>query len=103
MLTDVGQVEEVVPRDRDGSFDPKIVKKRQKRLADVDEMVISLASKGLTTREVQVALHRLEALVRNRLKRRQYRPETRRLHNRHRPRLRQPDLTLRAEVSSASV
>ncbi|GAA2641013.1 IS256 family transposase [Streptomyces axinellae] len=51
VLTDVGPVETAVPRDRDGSFEPKIVKKRQKRLTGVDEMVISLAAKGLTTGE----------------------------------------------------
>ncbi|MCZ9348780.1 IS256 family transposase [Streptomyces mutabilis] len=53
VLTDVGPVEIVVPRDRDGSFEPKIVKKR---LTGVDEMVISLAAKGLTTIEVQAHL-----------------------------------------------
>lgn len=51
--TDVGPVEMAVPRHRDGSFQPKIVKKRQKRLAGVDEMVISLSVRGLTTGEVQ--------------------------------------------------
>ncbi len=56
VLTDVGPVEIPVPRDRDGSFEPKIVKKRQKRLTGVDEMVISLAAKGLTTGEVQAHL-----------------------------------------------
>ena len=56
VLTDVGTVEITVPRDRDGSFEPKIVKKRQKRLTGVDEMVISLAAKGLTTGEVQAHL-----------------------------------------------
>lgn len=45
-----------MPRDREGSFDPKTVKKRQKRLSGVDEMVISLAGKGLTTGEVQAHL-----------------------------------------------
>lgn len=53
VLTDVGPVEIIVPRDRDGSFEPKIVKKRQKRLTGVDEMVISLAAKGVTTGEGQ--------------------------------------------------
>lgn len=53
VLTDVGPVEITVPRDREGSFEPKIVKKRQKRLTGVDEMVISLSAKGLTTGEVQ--------------------------------------------------
>jgi len=56
VLTDVGPVEIAVPRDRDGTFEPKIVKKRQKRLTGVDEMVISLTAKGLTTGEVQAHL-----------------------------------------------
>jgi len=45
-----------VPRDRNGSFEPKIVAKRQKRLTGVDEMVISLAAKGLTTGEISAHL-----------------------------------------------
>lgn len=48
VLTDVGPVEISVPRDRESSFEPKIVKKRQKRLSGVYEMVISLAEKGLS-------------------------------------------------------
>lgn len=42
-----------MPRDRDSSFEPQLVKKRQRRLTGVDEMVISLVAKGLTTGEVQ--------------------------------------------------
>ncbi len=61
VLTDVGLVEISVPRDRDGSFEPKIVKKRQKRLTGVDEMVISLSAKGLTTGEVQAHLAEFQA------------------------------------------
>jgi putative transposase len=45
-----------VPRDRDGSFEPKLVKKRQRRLSGVDEMVLSLSTKGLTTGEVSAHL-----------------------------------------------
>jgi putative transposase len=56
VLTDVGPVEIDVPRDRDASFEPKIVAKRQKRLSGVDELVISLSAKGLTTGEVQAHL-----------------------------------------------
>lgn len=52
LLTDVGPVDIEVPRDRDGSFEPVLVKKRQRRLTGVDEMVISLTAKGLTTGEV---------------------------------------------------
>jgi transposase-like protein len=47
-----GQVPIEVPRDRDGSFEPQIVRKRQRRLAGVDEMVLSLYAKGLTTGEI---------------------------------------------------
>ena len=56
VTTEVGPVELDVPRDRDGSFDPKTVKKRQRRLHGVDSMVISLCSKGLTTGEIQAHL-----------------------------------------------
>jgi putative transposase len=41
-----------VPRDRDGTFEPQIVKKRQRRLNGVDEIVLSLYAKGLTTGEI---------------------------------------------------
>ncbi|GAB2592904.1 IS256 family transposase [Paractinoplanes abujensis] len=56
VLTEVGPVELSVPRDRDGSFEPQIVKKRQRRLTGVEDMVISLSAKGLTTGEVQAHL-----------------------------------------------
>src|SRR6516164_8493659 len=47
-----GQVQVDVPRDRDGSFEPQIVRKRQRRLTGVDEIVLSLYAKGLTTGEI---------------------------------------------------
>lgn len=47
-----GQVTIEVPRDRDGSFEPVIVKKRQRRLNGVDEIVLSLYANGLTTGEI---------------------------------------------------
>lgn len=56
VITDVGPVELAVPRDRAGTFDPQLVRKHQRRLAGVDEMVISLTAKGLTTGEVQAHL-----------------------------------------------
>lgn len=52
VLTDVGPVRLDVPRDRDGSFDPVLVRKRQRRLEGVDGMIISLCAKGLTTGEI---------------------------------------------------
>ena len=56
VVTEVGPVELDVPRDRDGTFEPKIVRKRQRRLDGVDEMVLSLTAKGLTTGEVSAHL-----------------------------------------------
>jgi transposase-like protein len=47
-----GQVGIEVPRDRVGTFEPQIVRKRQRRLTGVDEMVLSLYAKGLTTGEI---------------------------------------------------
>jgi len=47
-----GEVPVEVPRDRQGTFEPQIVKKRQRRLSGVDEIVLSLYAKGLTTGEI---------------------------------------------------
>jgi putative transposase len=52
LITDVGPVSVDVPRDRDGTFTPMIVGKRQRRFGGVDNLVISLTAKGLTTGEV---------------------------------------------------
>jgi len=56
VITDTGPVEISVPRDRESSFEPKIVAKRQRRLTGVDEMVISLSAKGLTHGEISAHL-----------------------------------------------
>jgi transposase-like protein len=47
-----GEVGIEVPRDRAGTFEPQIVRKRQRRLTGVDEIVLSLYAKGLTTSQV---------------------------------------------------
>src|SRR6185437_2128751 len=47
-----GHVEGEVPRDRAGTFEPQIVRKRQRRLNGVDEIVLSLYAKGLTSGEI---------------------------------------------------
>ncbi|GHF73376.1 transposase-like protein [Amycolatopsis bartoniae] len=53
VVTDaVGEVEIEVPRDRESTFEPQIVKKRQRRLTDVGEVVLSLYAKGMTTGEI---------------------------------------------------
>jgi transposase-like protein len=52
VLTEIGPVEIEVPRDRDGSFEPVIVPKRKRRLGGIDEVVLSLSARGLTTGEI---------------------------------------------------
>jgi len=53
VLTDnTGPMQIDVPRDRAGTFEPQIVRKRQRRLSGVDEVVLSLYAKGLTTGEI---------------------------------------------------
>src|SRR5213079_2121098 len=56
VLTDTGALEITVPRDRDASFEPKIVAKRQRRLTGIDDMVVSLSAKGLTHGEIAAHL-----------------------------------------------
>jgi putative transposase len=56
LLTEAGPVEISVPRDRDGSFEPRLVAKRQRRLSGVDDLVISLSAKGLTHGEISAHL-----------------------------------------------
>ncbi|MFE3960532.1 IS256 family transposase [Nocardia sp. NPDC059091] len=56
VITDVGPVEIDVPRDRDASFEPQIVRKRQRRLNGVENMVLSLSAKGLTHGEISAHL-----------------------------------------------
>jgi putative transposase len=56
VLTETGPVEISVPRDRDSSFEPQIVAKRQRRLTGVEDMVISLSAKGLTHGEIAAHL-----------------------------------------------
>jgi len=52
VLTEIGPVEIEVPRDTESTFEPRIVKKRQRRLTGVDEIVLSLTARGLTTGEI---------------------------------------------------
>jgi len=53
VLTGSGELEIEVPRDRNGEFDPQLVKKGQRRLPGFDDKVIALYARGLTTREIQ--------------------------------------------------
>src|SRR5215475_5819942 len=54
-----GPVQISTPRDRDGAFDPKLVRKRQKRINGFDDQVVSLYARGMTTREIQSHLREI--------------------------------------------
>jgi len=47
-----GEFEIDVPQDRKSSFEPKVVKKRQKDISDIDDKIISMYARGLTTRQI---------------------------------------------------
>lgn len=47
-----GETEIEVPQDRDGSFEPKVVQKRQKDVSGIEQKIISLYAKGMTTRQI---------------------------------------------------
>ena len=53
LITEHGKVGIDAPRDRDGSFDPKIVRKRQRRFVGFDEKILALYSRGLSTRDIE--------------------------------------------------
>lgn len=53
VLTTAGPVQITVPRDRDGSFAPQLVPKRRRRLGQVDEAILSLYARGMSTRDIR--------------------------------------------------
>lgn len=59
ILGEDGEFEIVVPRDRNGAFEPQLVRKRQVRLPGFDEKVLWLYGSGATTREIQAQLQEL--------------------------------------------
>jgi len=56
LITDHGPVPIDTPRDRDGSFEPKLVRKRKRRFEGFDEKVLALYSRGLSTRDIEAHL-----------------------------------------------
>ena len=59
LTTEHGPVEIATPRDRDGSFEPKLVRKRQRRFEGFDEKILALYSRGLSTRDIERYLREL--------------------------------------------
>jgi transposase-like protein len=59
VLTEVGAVDLAVPRDRNGSFEPQIVRKGQTRLEGFNERIIALYARGMTTRDIRAHLREI--------------------------------------------
>jgi putative transposase len=59
LATEHGPVEITTPRDRDGSFEPKLVRKRQRRFEGFDEKILALYARGMSTRDIEAHLREL--------------------------------------------
>ena len=56
ITTSYGGMEIEVPQDRKSTFEPQVVKKRQKDISDIDQKIISMYAKGITTRQISDTL-----------------------------------------------
>lgn len=59
ITSEYGEQEITVPRDRQGEFDPLVVKKYQSNVTGIEDQIIALYAKGVSTREIQDHLHQL--------------------------------------------
>jgi putative transposase len=59
LITEHGEVDVNTPRDRDGSFEPRIVKKRQRRFEGFDDKILALYARGMSTRDISAHLEEI--------------------------------------------
>lgn len=59
LLAEHGEVQIDAPRDRNGRFEPRIVKKRQRRFVGFDDKILALYSRGLSTRDISAHLQEI--------------------------------------------
>jgi putative transposase len=57
--SDTGDLTIATPRDRDGTFEPQLIEKHQRRVPGFDEKILALYAKGMTTRDIQEIVHEL--------------------------------------------
>ena len=62
VLTETSKIDIKVPRDREGSFDPKLIARHQRRFPGFDEKIVSMYARGMTVREIQGHLLELYGL-----------------------------------------
>jgi putative transposase len=66
IATPNGPVTIHVPRDRNGAFEPRIVPKRARRLGQINEMILSLYARGMTTRDIEAHLREVYGVTASR-------------------------------------
>lgn len=59
ITSDYGESEIVVPRDRNGTFEPQVIAKRQTRTDEIESKVVSMYAKGMTTRDIEDTLREI--------------------------------------------
>ncbi len=59
VTTDSGKLDLAIPRDREGTFDPQLIAKYQRRFPGFDEKIVSMYARGMSTREIVGHLHDL--------------------------------------------
>jgi len=59
VLSDLGEMEIKVPRDREGDFEPEIVKKNQRDISGIEDQVLSMYAKGMSTRDITDHLYNI--------------------------------------------
>ena len=62
LTSEYGEVEIAVPRDRKGEFEPQIIKKHQTNTAGIEEQIIAMYARGVSTRDIQSHLYQLYGL-----------------------------------------
>ena len=62
MLTDDGAVAIAVPRDREGTFEPRLIGKHERRFTGFDDKVLALYARGMTVREIQAFLNEMHGV-----------------------------------------
>lgn len=59
VLSDLGEIELSVPRDREGDFEPEIVKKNQRDISGIEDQVLGMYAKGMSTRDITDHLYNI--------------------------------------------
>lgn len=59
IVTDSGEAEISVPRDRDGSFEPQLIPKHSRRFQEFDDMILALYARGMSVSDIQSQLHEM--------------------------------------------